>query len=68
MAEAGRPAVFTIPAHRSFADALADVGEIDSPRGTWSFDEDHNPEQPYFLREVELVDGAPANVVASELD
>lgn len=47
----------------AIAAALADVGEIDSPRGAWSFDEDHNPSQPFFLREVESVDGKLANVI-----
>ncbi len=49
------------------ADALANVGDIDSPRGTWSFDEDHNPDQPYYLREVQKADGGLANVVLEEL-
>lgn len=50
------------------AAALGEVGEIDSPRGPWSFDADHNPEQTYFLREVEEVEGAPGNVVQGELN
>jgi branched-chain amino acid transport system substrate-binding protein len=50
------------------AEALADVGEIDSPRGTWSFDEDHNPDQPYYLREVQETDGGLANAVVQELE
>lgn len=49
------------------AEALANVGDIDSPRGTWSFDEDHNPDQPYYLREVQETDDGPANVVLEEL-
>ena len=49
------------------AEALANVGEIDSPRGTWSFDEDHNPDQPYYLREVQEADGGLANAVLEEL-
>lgn len=50
------------------AEALANVGEIDSPRGTWSFDEDHNPDQPYYLREVQEIDGGLANAVLEELE
>lgn len=49
------------------AEALANIGDIDSPRGTWSFDEEHNPDQPYYLREVQAVDGGLANVVVEEL-
>lgn len=49
------------------AQALGEVGELQSPRGTWSFDEDHNPDQPYFLREVQPADGGFGNVVLSTL-
>ena len=51
----------------AIAKALGGIGEIESPRGTWSFDEDHNPDQPYFLREVQAVDGGFANAVLNEL-
>lgn len=51
------------------AAALGEVGEFsDSPRGPWSFDDDHNPEQTYFLREVEPADGQLGNVVQGELN
>lgn len=53
---------------QAIADALAEVGEIDSPRGAWSFDEDHNPDQSYLLREVQDVDGEPGNTVVETLD
>ncbi|HET9500511.1 MAG TPA: ABC transporter substrate-binding protein [Marmoricola sp.] len=49
------------------AEALDGVGEIDSPRGTWSFDENHNPDQPYYQREVQEVDGVLGNAVLNEL-
>lgn len=52
---------------KGIAEALEGVGDIDSPRGTWSFDEEHNPDQPYYLREVQEVDGGFANVVVGEL-
>lgn len=51
----------------SIAEALAGIGDIDSPRGAWRFDQDHNPEQPYFLREVVEVDGAVVNAVLEPL-
>jgi branched-chain amino acid transport system substrate-binding protein len=51
----------------AIAAALADVGEVASPRGAWSFDENHSPEQPYFLREVQATDGGFGNVVVDEL-
>lgn len=50
------------------AKALDSVGEIDSPRGVWSFDDDHNPDQPYYQRIVEEVDGALGNTVLGELE
>ncbi|MFH5821920.1 ABC transporter substrate-binding protein [Georgenia sp. AZ-5] len=49
------------------AAALGGIGEIDSPRGPWSFDESHNPDQPYYLREVQEVDGGLVNVAVREL-
>lgn len=52
----------------AIADALGGIGEIESPRGTWTFDEDHNPDQPYFLREVKAVDGGFANAVLEQLN
>jgi len=51
----------------AIAAALADVGEVDSPRGAWSFDDTHSPEQPYFLREVQAADGGLGNVVIDQL-
>ncbi len=53
---------------KSIAEALDGIGEIDSPRGSWSFDDAHNPDQPYFLREVQDLDGTPGNVVLSQLN
>lgn len=52
---------------KGIAAALADIGEIDSPRGPWSFDENHDPDQPYFLREVQKTDAGLSNVVLNEL-
>ncbi len=52
----------------SIAQALSEVGEIDSPRGPFTFDENHDPEQPYYLREVQESEGGFSNAVLSELD
>ncbi len=50
------------------AEALSEVGEFEnSPRGPWSFNENHDPEQNYYLREVQDVDGKLANVVLREI-
>ncbi|MFB6518783.1 ABC transporter substrate-binding protein [Streptomyces sp. NPDC056401] len=43
--------------------AIARVGDIDSPRGTWRFNGGGTPVQPWYLREVKQ----GANTVSSEL-
>lgn len=48
-------------------EAIAEVGEIDSPRGTWNFNDMGTPVQTWYLREVQAVDGGYANVVVEEL-
>ncbi|GGP89825.1 ABC transporter substrate-binding protein [Streptomyces melanogenes] len=48
---------------QSVNDALAKVGDIDSPRGTWHFNSDGTPVQPWYLREVKQ----GANSLTSEL-
>lgn len=47
--------------------ALGKVGSIDSPRGAWKFDADHNPEQTYYLREVRADGDTAVNAVLGEL-
>lgn len=51
----------------AIAAALDGVGEIASPRGAWSFDESHSPDQPYFLREVQATDDGFGNAVIDQL-
>lgn len=46
---------------------LQGTGEIDSPRGTWSFSDQQGPDQTYYLRKVAQQDGAWTNVVEGEL-
>ncbi|MFJ8666305.1 ABC transporter substrate-binding protein [Streptomyces sp. NPDC093600] len=43
--------------------AIAKVGDIDSPRGTWRFNPGGTPIQPWYLREVKQ----GANTLSSEL-
>lgn len=52
---------------KSLNEAIAKVGEIDSPRGNWSFNDNGTPVQMWYLREVKATDGGLANVVISEL-
>ena len=47
--------------------ALGRIGAIDSPRGEWRFSDARNPEQPFYLREVQEVEGALVNAVVEEL-
>jgi len=51
----------------AIAAALDGVGEIASPRGAWSFDDTHSPDQPYFLREVQATDDGFGNAVIDQL-
>lgn len=46
---------------------LKETGEVDSPRGPWSFSEEQGPDQTYYLRKVAQQDGAWTNVVEDEL-
>jgi branched-chain amino acid transport system substrate-binding protein len=48
-------------------EAIGDVGEIESPRGTWEFNDNGTPIQQWYLREVQEVDGELRNVVIEEL-
>ncbi|MDQ3424347.1 MAG: ABC transporter substrate-binding protein [Actinomycetota bacterium] len=48
-------------------EAIGEVGEIDSPRGTWQFNEQGTPVQMWYLREVRAMDDGFANVVIEEL-
>jgi len=50
------------------AEALASVGEIDSPRGRFRLDATtHNPVQPFYLREVRKVGDRLGNVKIGDL-
>lgn len=47
--------------------ALANVGEIDSPRGPWRFTQQRNPEQHYYLRQVRKDGDRFVNAVIADL-
>lgn len=56
------------PDGATLAAAIADVRELDSPRGAITMNpESHNPDQPFYVREVQDVDGQLANVVIDEI-
>jgi branched-chain amino acid transport system substrate-binding protein len=46
---------------------LQGITSIESPRGTWTFDEGHGPKQTYYLRRVEPGTGGLVNKVIQNL-
>ena len=46
---------------------IAELGEIESPRGTWEFNDTRTPKQMWYLREVQMVDGRLVNAIVEEL-
>lgn len=51
----------------SLNEAIGAVGEIDSPRGPWTFNDEGTPVQTWYLRQVTEVDGALKNTAIDEL-
>ncbi|WP_407937820.1 ABC transporter substrate-binding protein [Micromonospora viridifaciens] len=47
--------------------ALGKIGQIDSPRGAWQFNQPRTPQQKWYLRRVQLDGRLLANVVVTEL-
>jgi branched-chain amino acid transport system substrate-binding protein len=52
---------------QSLNTAIAKVGQIDSPRGTWQFNQNRTPQQKWYLREVKMDGSVLSNVLVSEL-
>jgi branched-chain amino acid transport system substrate-binding protein len=48
-------------------EGLKGVGEIDSPRGPWRFNDGHGPDQTYYLRETKRQGGRIVNAVVQPL-
>ncbi len=53
---------------QGIVDAMKNLGDIDSPRGTWYFDDTHDIDQTYYLREVQETPNGLGNVVLGELN
>ena len=51
----------------ALSEALGNLGDIETPRGTWRFNDSHDPTQSYYLLKVEKVDGRLVNSVVQEL-
>jgi branched-chain amino acid transport system substrate-binding protein len=48
--------------------AFGQLGQVDSPRGTWTFTANRTPQQKWYLRELRLDGQVPANLVTTDLD
>jgi branched-chain amino acid transport system substrate-binding protein len=51
----------------AIVQGLQGIGEIDSPRGPWRFNEGHGPDQIYYLRTTEQREGRIVNAVVQPL-
>jgi branched-chain amino acid transport system substrate-binding protein len=51
----------------AIVEGLKGVGEVDSPRGRWRFDDGHGPDQTYYLRETREQGGKIVNAVVQPL-
>ena len=51
----------------AIVEGLRGIGEIDSPRGPWRFDDGHGPDQIYYLRTTEEQEGKIVNAVVRPL-
>ena len=47
--------------------ALGKVGQVDSPRGPWQFNQPRTPQQKWYLRRVQLDGQVLSNVMINEL-
>jgi branched-chain amino acid transport system substrate-binding protein len=47
--------------------ALGKIGQVDSPRGSWQFNQPRTPQQRWYLRRVQRDGQAMSNVLISEL-
>ncbi len=51
----------------TIANAIGGLGQIDSPRGPWTFGANHSPVQKWYLRQVRQDGPTLSNVVVQEL-
>ncbi|TWH67401.1 branched-chain amino acid transport system substrate-binding protein [Micromonospora olivasterospora] len=47
--------------------ALGKIGQIDSPRGAWQFNQPRTPQQKWYLRRVQRDGRLLSNVLINEL-
>jgi branched-chain amino acid transport system substrate-binding protein len=51
----------------AIVEGLKGIGEVDSPRGPWRFNDGHGPDQAYYLRETRRQGGKIVNAVVQPL-
>lgn len=61
------PLVTGVLTPQSLNAALGKVGQIESPRGTWQFNQIRTPQQKWYLRQVRADGPVLSNVLISEL-
>jgi branched-chain amino acid transport system substrate-binding protein len=51
----------------AIVEGLRGIGQIDSPRGAWRFNDGQGPDQVYYLRETDRRDGRIVNAIVEPL-
>jgi branched-chain amino acid transport system substrate-binding protein len=57
----------TDPTGARINQAFSSLGQIESPRGTWTFNINRNPQQRWYLRRLTLDGQVPANLLEADL-
>ena len=55
------------PTASALNQAFSLLGQIDSPRGTWTFNQNRTPQQKWYLRRLRNDGAVPANVLETDL-
>ena len=55
------------PSGSSLNQAFSLLGQVDSPRGTWTFNINRSPQQKWYLRKLHLDGMVPANLLDTDL-
>ena len=55
------------PSGLAVNDAFSRLGQIESPRGTWTFNINRSPQQKWYLRRLALDGRVPANLLEADL-
>jgi branched-chain amino acid transport system substrate-binding protein len=55
------------PTAAALNQAFSLLGQIDSPRGTWTFNINRSPQQKWYLRQLKLDGMVPANLLDTDL-